>query len=216
MRKSPRKTAHLAVGLLLSFVLWTTLLCIVDVRTIGPRGSAVGFAAANEWVHHLTGVHLSLYTITDWLGLVPIGFAAGFALLGLVQWVKRKRLSRVDVSLFVLGGFYLVVIAAYVLFETVVINYRPVLIDGCLEVSYPSSTTLLVLCVMPTAILQFNSRIHSRPLKRWVCGSLRVFIVLMVVGRLISGVHWFTDIVGGALLSTGLVMAYRYVVGLKS
>lgn len=158
---------------------------------------------------------MSLYTVTDWLGLVPIAFAIGFALLGLIQWVKRKHLRQVDFSILVLGGFYLLVMAAYVLFEVFVINYRPVLINGCLEASYPSSTTMLVLCVMPTTLMQLNAHIKSQTLKRWVGFGITAFILFMVIGRLLSGVHWFTDIIGGALLSAGLVMLYYSITSLE-
>ena len=101
------------------------------------NGSRVGFAAINGAFHALTGVHWALYTLTDWLGLVPIGIALGFAVLGLVQLIRRKSLLKVDRDILILGGFYIVVLAAYLLFETVVINFRPVLIDGKLEASYP-------------------------------------------------------------------------------
>jgi len=154
---------------------------------------------------------MTLYVITDWLGLVPFGFVIGFAFWGLMQWITRKSLLSVDFSILVLGGFYLTVAVMYVLFETIVINYRPVLIDGMLEASYPSSTTMLVMCVMPTAIMQFNGRIKNQFLKRCVTFSMTAFIVFMVLGRLVSGVHWFTDIIGGTLLSAGLVMMYRSI-----
>ena len=172
----------------------------------------VGLAALNGLVHRLTGVHMSLYHLTDWLGLVPLCFAVGFGLLGLVQWVKRRSLGRVDRSILALGGFYLVVMGAYLFFEQVVINYRPVLIDGILEASYPSSTTMLVLCIMPTAVIQLNGRIQKPFLKRCTVVLLNLFTVFMVVGRFASGVHWVSDIVGGALLSAALVAAYRAVV----
>lgn len=197
------------VSLLWVFVLWTVLVRFVDVRAIGPRESLVGFATLNGYVHSLTGMHMSLYEITDWLGLVPIAVALGFAVLGLVQWIKRKSLLKVDRSILVLGGFYMIVIAVYIVFEMVVINYRPVLINGYLEASYPSSTTMLVLCVMPTAIMQLRTRIKNEILKRGVISAILVFIAFMVIGRLLSGVHWFSDIIGGALLSAGLVMTYH-------
>ena len=155
---------------------------------------------------------MALYTVTDWLGLVPIGAAMGFALLGQSQWIKRRHLRQVDFSILVLGGFYLLVMAAYVLFEVFVINHRPVLINGHLEASYPSSTTMLVLCVMPTAIMQLNTRIKNDALRQWSAFIITAFIVFMVIGRLLSGVHWFTDIIGGALLSAGLVLMYRAII----
>ena len=213
--KKTKKNFGIAAILLGAFVVWTAAVQLVDVQPIGPQGSTVGFATVNSWVHNLTGVHMSLYTVTDWLGLVPIGVAMGFALLGLIQWIKRKHLRQVDYSIIVLGGFYLLVMAAYVLFEVVVINYRPVLINGCLEASYPSSTTMLVLCVMPTTLMQLNARIKSQTLKRWVGFGITAFILFMVIGRLLSGVHWFTDIIGGALLSAGLVMLYYSITSLE-
>ena len=201
--------------LLTAFVLWTVAICFVDVRAIGPQGSSVGFAGINGFVHNLTGVHWGLYTITDWLGLVPLFVCMGFGILGLVQWIKRKSIRKVDYDILILGGFYIITIAAYLLFESVVINYRPELINGYLEASYPSSTTLLVMCVMPTAVMQFNSRIRNKLLRNIVVVTIIAFIAFMVIGRLISGVHWFTDIVGGALLSAGLVMMYRAIVDLE-
>ena len=194
--------------MLISFVLWTMLILFVDVRAIGSNGSSVGFASLNQFVHEFTGVNMSLYVITDWLGLVPIGVAFGFAVLGLVQWIKRKNLLKVDRSSLTLGGFYIVVIAVYFLFEIVVINYRPTLIDGYLEVSYPSSTTMLVMCVMPTAMMQLRARIKNKVFSRCVMVAIAVFIAFMVIGRLVSGVHWITDIIGGALFSTAIVLMY--------
>lgn len=215
MKQKNRKNLYASVSLLAAFVLFTAALGFVDVRAIGPNGSSVGFAEINALFHRLTGVHMLLYHVTDWLGLVPIFVALGFAMLGLVQWIKRKKLRRVDYSIFVLGGFYIAVMAVYILFEAVTVNFRPVLIGGILEKSYPSSTTLLVMCIMPTASMQLNSRIKNAVLKKWLSLLFAVFVIFMVTGRLVSGVHWFTDIVGGALLSAGLVMLYRYFAGLK-
>lgn len=157
-------------------------------------------------------MHWALYTLTDWLGLVPIGIALGFAVLGLVQLIRRKSLLKVDRDILILGGFYIVVLAAYLLFETVVINFRPVLIDGKLEASYPSSTTMLALCVLPTAMIQLKTRIRGDAVRRAILGIFVAFTVFMVVGRLLSGVHWLSDIVGGVLLSAGLVPLYALAV----
>ncbi len=212
MEKKNIRLFFVGVGLLAAFVLWTVFVCFIDVRVIGPRESSVGFATLNGYVHNLTGVNFSLYVVTDWLGLVPIGVAFGFAVLGIVQCIKRKSLLKVDRSILTLGGFYIVVMAVYILFEIVVINYRPTLIDGYLEASYPSSTTILVMCVMPTAMMQLRTRIKNDLFRRCVMLTITVFITFMVIGRLVSGVHWITDIIGGALLSTAIVLMY-YSIG---
>lgn len=209
MRNKNRRSFYTAAYLLVAFVLWTAAVCVIDVQAIGPEGTCVGFAAVNRFFHDLTGVHMGLYVLTDWLGLVPVCFGAGFALVGLMQWIRRKCLWKVDRSILVLGGFYVIVMACYVLFEIVVINYRPVLINGALEASYPSSTTMLVLCVMPTTLMQLHARIKNRIWKQCFDIVISGFMVFMVVGRLISGVHWFSDIVGGGLLSAGLVALYH-------
>jgi len=208
MEKKNKKDLVRGASLLAVFVLWTILVRYVGVRSIGPEGSSVGFAALNGVVHELTGVNRLLYTVTDWLGIVPIAVTLGFAIFGLVQWIRRKSLWKVDHGILALGIFYIVVMAAYVFFEIVVINYRPTLINGCLEASYPSSTTVLVMCVMPTATMQLNARIKNTAFRRCAIVAVVVFNVFMVIGRLVSGVHWVTDIIGGVLLSAGLVTTY--------
>ena len=215
MRKKVKKDLVISLSLLAAFALWTIALIFIDVQAIGPGSSSVGLATINAMFHDWTGVHMVIYTITDWLGLVPVAFGFGFASLGLIQWIQRKNLFHVDFSLLVLGGFYMIVLAAYLLFEAHVVNYRPVLINGYLEASYPSSTTMLVMCVMPTAMMQLNSRIQNAAFRQCVRILIALFIGFMVIGRLLSGVHWLTDIIGGALLSAGLVMVYHTVSKLK-
>ena len=202
---SSKKRLFASLALFAAFLLWTTALLFVDVQPIGPLGSRVGFASLNRAVHALTGVHPALYALTDWLMLVPFAVCMAFGALGLCQLIARRSLLRVDRSLLVLGGFYIAVIAVYLFFERFVVNYRPVLIDGVLEASYPSSTTVLVLCVMPTAAMQLRARSKNRTLTRCVNGLIFAFTAFMVTGRLLSGVHWLTDILGGALISASLV-----------
>ena len=204
-----KKKICTAICFLIAFVLWTVLVKSVEVKAIGPEGSSVGFSTLNKFIHELTGVNWFLYILTDWLGLVPIAVAFSFAILGLVQLIKRKSLLKVDYNILALGVFYIVVIAVYILFEIVVINYRPTLISGYLEASYPSSTTMLVMCVMPTAAMQMNMRIKNVIFRRCILFIIIAFTVFMVIGRIMSGVHWISDIIGGALFSVGIVMMYN-------
>ena len=199
-------------GAIGAFALWTVLIQCVDVQAVGQNGTKIGFADFNVWFHQLTGVHMTFYTITDWLGLVPIFICLCFGALGLVQLIKRRSLLRVDSDILLLGVYYVLVIACYLIFEMIPINYRPVLIEGRLEASYPSSTTLLVLSVMPTLMFQANRRVSNAMIRKAVAVFVIAFSAFMVIGRLISGVHWATDIIGSVLLSAGLYILYHSVV----
>ena len=209
MKKNGKKLLILGTALLVMFAIWTCLIQCVDVQSAGQKGTEIGFATFNCWFHRVTGVHMAIYTITDWLGLVPIFVCMTFGGVGFVQLIKRKSLFKVDRDLIFLGIYYVAVIFGYLIFEMIPINYRPILIDGMLEASYPSSTTLLVLSVMPTLIFQVNRRSANPVLKEIVRGLTVLFSAFMVIGRLIAGVHWFTDIVGAVILSTGLYCLYK-------
>ena len=207
-----KRNLLMGVGLIGAFALWTVLIQWVNVQAVGQNGTKIGFADFNVWFHQLTGVHMTLYTITDWLGLIPIFICLCFGVMGLMQLIKRRSILKVDLDILLLGIYYVLVIACYLIFEMIPINYRPVLIEGRLEASYPSSTTLLVLSVMPTLMFQANRRVSNAMIVKAVAVFGNVFSAFMVIGRLISGVHWATDIIGSVLLSKGLYMLYRSAV----
>ena len=212
MKKKSKKLLFTGILLVAVFAIWTLLIQVVDVQPIGQNGTNIGFATFNIWFHELTGVHMAIYTMTDWMGLIPIFVCMIFGGIGLGQWIKRRSLLKVDRDILFLGLYYVIVIFGYLIFEMIPINYRPILIEGFMEASYPSSTTLLVLSVMPTLTFQLKCRMKNMT----VCKILSVLTILfssfMVVGRWICGVHWFTDIIGSIILSTGLFYVYKGVV----
>lgn len=195
--------------LILIFIIWTCLIKIVDVKPLGINGTDIGFSAINLYFHKLCGIHMSIYTITDWAGLIPLFIAISFGGFGFIQLLKRKSIIKVDADILILGIYYIIVLLVYLLFETIHINYRPILIDGFMEKSYPSSTTLLTMTIMPTFIEQFLRRCKNKSLK-FLIGSLSIaFLIFMVGGRLISGVHWLSDIIGAMFFSMGLFFIYK-------
>ena len=212
MNKSKKKSLLMGSISLAMFAVWTVLILTVDVQPLGQNGTSIGFATFNCWFHHFTGVNMAIYTITDWMGLVPVVICLVFAGIGLVQLIKRRSIFRVDADIMILGVYFVIVFLAYAIFEIIPINYRPILIEGRMEASYPSSTTLLVLSVMPALVEQIKRRLSGIRVKQIITIATIAFSVFMVTGRLISGVHWFTDIVGGELLSVGLYMLYKAAV----
>ena len=209
MQKKLKKYLIITGGLFLIFILFTVMVKTVDVQPVGPDRSKVGLASVNQCVFKFFGVNLLWYDITDWLGVFAIVFALGFAVLGLFQLIKRKSIQKVDYRILLLGVFYAMVIAVYVFFEVVVVNYRPIILTESLEASFPSSHVMFVNCIMATAMLQFHYYLRERKAWLWISDIVSVLIMIVtVIGRLISGVHWLTDIVAGILLSSVLIALY--------
>lgn len=193
--------------LLLIAITFTILVKVVDVKQIGVNNSSIGFATLNQFIFETTGVNMIWYHITDWLGLIPVFMAIVYAFIGLIQFIKRRSIFKVDKEIILLGLYYIIVIALYVFFEKVIINYRPILMNGFLEASYPSSHTLMTICICGSSIL-INKKLFNNKITKVINYLSIIIITIIVVGRLISGVHWFTDIIGGILISSGLLMTF--------
>ena len=117
MKNSRKRNGYLGISFVGAFLFWTMLIQKVDVQPMGVRGTMIGFATLNGWFHKITGVHMVIYHITDWLGLVPILSCMFLGFVGLIQWIRRRSLRKVDCDILCLGIYYVVVIAAYLLFE---------------------------------------------------------------------------------------------------
>ena len=199
------------------FVVFTFAVAFADVKEIGPDSSSVGFATLNKFFFELTGVNMIWYEITDYLGIAAICIAFAFAVTGAIQLFKRKSFLKVDYRILLLGAVYIVVIALYLLFEYVTVNYRPILMNGKLEPSYPSSHTMIVVSISTTGIIALK---EMRPKGDMFAKVLKIFMVTLsvitVAGRFISGVHWFTDIAGGLILSATIFLFYLSFISLVS
>ena len=198
-------------------VLLIILLRFVDVREIGPEGTSIGLSHLNQFFFDLTGLNIAWYDITDWLGLTSIATAFVFAVAGLVQLIKRKSLLKVDKEILFLGALYIVVIGLYFLFEKVIVNYRPVIMPGGSrpEASFPSSHTMIVCIIMGSAVMMIKKYIKKKTLQRVLAVFCYAIIAVTVIGRLIAGVHWFTDILGGILISISLLLLFSAMINWK-
>lgn len=201
-----------ALILFLLFIVFTIIVRFVDVDSIGPLGSLVGLSGINGAFAGTFGFNEAFYDLSKYLGYATLGVAACFALIGFMQLIKEKSIRKVDKEILILGGFYLVVIGFYVLFEALVINYRPVILDEGLESSYPSSHTMLAICVAVSGLLLIGRYIKNSTRLMIVRCFLIVIAAAVVIFRLFSGVHWFTDIVGSVLLSSALCAFFAAVI----
>jgi len=194
------------------FLLLILLIKTVDVTPSGAAGTDIGLSAINNWFHNLTGVSMTLYTITDIVGLTAIATVGIFGVAGLVEWIRRKELLKVDREILAMGVLFLTLFFIYIFFQFVVVNYRPVLMPGSLEPepSFPSSHTIMAWTVMCSIIMVIDKYVKS---KKW-CKVIRIVavivMVLMLVGRLACGVHWLTDIMGAIIMSI-MLLEFFYV-----
>lgn len=194
--------------LLIAFLVLFLLVLKIDVRPIGPENSEVGFAFLNGPVHDLLEFKKIPYTISKLSGALTLLAAAGFAVLGVLQLVQRRSLFEVDRDILLLGAFYVLLFILYVFFDKVAINYRPVILDEGLEPSFPSSHSLLALVICGTGMMQADRRLKGSPYKGIAIDVLGILMIVTVLCRLLSGVHWFTDILAGVLLGASLVCFY--------
>lgn len=208
-----RRFITAGVGFLLTVIL-IALVRLVDVAPIGVQGTRIGLSHLNQFIFDLFGVNMLWYHITDWLGIAAILTAFVFAVTGLVQLIKRRSLLKVDREILSLGGLYIVVIGLYTLFENVIINYRPIIMPDNThpEASFPSSHTMLVCVIMGSAVRLINKYIKNKTLSKTLRAICFVIIGITIIGRLIAGVHWFTDILGGIMISVTLLSLYKEVI----
>ena len=209
MKSQTKSNIIITACLFLVFIIFTIIVKYVDVKAVGPLQSEVGLASINLAVFKVFGTSKVMYDITEILGYLTFLVIAFFAGLGLYQLIKYKSIKKVDYKMLVLGGFYVVVLIFYALFEIVIVNYRPVLVEGGLEASYPSSHTMLSVCVISSAMIIASEMLSGKKgLSITVVIIGYALILLTVIGRLLSGVHWFTDIFGGVLLLFALIMLF--------
>ncbi len=206
-----KKNIIISIVLIILSVLFTELVKNIDVKPIGPNESLVGFADINRLFHNLIGSNMIIYKVTEFLGYIPIVMALVYVFIGLKELIERKSLLKVDREIYILALFYVLVVGVYVFFEKFIVNYRPILIDGVLEASYPSSHTLMSICLCGSSII-INKKIFKNKFGDVENILSVILILLIVIGRIISGVHWFTDILGGIIISSALLVVFYSVI----
>ena len=213
--KNKRKYLIFGIAFFLMFIIFTTIIKLVDVKNIGPHNTSVGLATINNFFVNKIGFNNKIYKITEILGIIPIIIVLIYAIIGLYSLIEEKSFKKVNKNLYYLAIFYIIVLGIYVLFEKVIINFRPVIIEGILESSYPSSHTILAICICGSSIILNNAIFKNNKIAKLENIISFIIIILLPLLRFISGVHWFTDIIGGVLLSVSILLFFKYFVDCK-
>jgi len=198
MKNDRKKWMIISIVLLIVMIVYTILVKYVDVKPIGQRGTDVGFSLLNKAVKGLLPYKEMFYKISKYAGVIPFGFVATYGLLGLINLIKSKGFKKMDKRYIILGLFYVIFVCLYIFFEKVIINYRPY---GDFEASYPSTHTLLAICLCGTSLLVSKQLIKNNTLRVLYDIAAWALMVVIVVTRVMSGVHWASDIIGGIIIS---------------
>ncbi|MBE5848493.1 MAG: phosphatase PAP2 family protein [Lachnospiraceae bacterium] len=208
MKQEIRHFLGMSCAFLIAFVLFTLAVYFVDVKPIGPHNSEVGLATLNRAVHDAIGMHGTAYTISKLIGYLCFAICGFFAAIGAMQFLTTKKLSAVDGDIRALGLIYVITAAIYVLFEILIINYRPVVRDEGLEASYPSSHTMIILVVLGTLAVFLQRKVRVSMIRTVAVMITDVIAATGVMARLLSGCHWLTDVLGSIILSISLIMLH--------
>lgn len=208
------KNFVISICLVIVAIVYTFLVKTIDVQQIGPNNSSVGFAKINSSFANVIGSNMTIYKITEILGLIALLVAGLYAFKGIIQLIKKKNIFKVSPEILVVGGLYVVVIMIYVFFEKFIVNYRPVLIDNVLEASYPSSHTMLAICICVSSIMINKYLFKDKNVIKYFNMLDILLLITIVSGRILSGVHWLSDIIGGVIISLALLMIFKSVLDL--
>ena len=190
-------------------VLLTVSLLFIDKKAVGPNGSEVGFAGLNTAVAGNITPSKTWDKISDVLIAGIVASGAIFAVMGLVQWIGRKSFKKVDWNIKMLGVVYAVLALLYVVFEKlIVINHRPLLVNEALEVSFPSTHTLIAVTLALTVVLTLKDYIKNKKVRVALTCGLVLLAIITAMGRILAGMHWTTDVLGGLLYGATLVSLY--------
>ena len=210
--KKFKKYICISIILFVVSIIFTLMVKNIDVNAIGPEGSSVGFSTINQKVHDTFNYNEKWYKISKYCGMIPIMLACFYVGRGIKQLIQKKSLKNVDKRLYALGALYILFVLVYFFFEKVIINYRPILEDGKLEASYPSTHTLLAICLCGSSILISKYFIDNKIVKNVLNIFTIIIMIIIVVGRIFSGVHWFTDIIGGIIISLCMLSSFYTII----
>lgn len=192
------------------FVILTVLLLKVDVTASGINGSNIGLSMINISFRDVIGSSWLCYNISKVAGIVGLAACALICLMFAFRVMRQKSLKALCKRDVALVALYIETAVFYIVFDKIVINYRPMLKWGETEPesSFPSTHALMAVVIFVSLGHVASDYIKNKLTLKIVQGACVVFALAIILGRTFSGVHWFTDIVGGILFGVGLVCAY--------
>lgn len=143
---------------------------------------------------------------SDVILYISLLFILGLAIYGFYQLSKKRSLFKVDKDIIFIGCGLAILAFVWLVFDKLIdVNYRPIAISGTAQTSFPSTHTMIaafVLLAATRAILKRNGNEIKYQLLAYSGSS--ILILLCSLGRILSKMHWATDVLGGLFIGVGL------------
>jgi membrane-associated phospholipid phosphatase len=186
-----------ALGLILAAALGFGLVSDMVTSQTGLYrydASAAGWGADNA-----TPTSTWLLGLVTWLGSTVTVLAVTVA-LGALEWLRRRRLAVLAFLVMVVVGQNLIANTVKALVE----RERPPVphLAPSSGFSFPSGHAAAAAATWAAVVLVLG---RGRPLrvKAWLAAGAAALTVAVAASRVLLGVHWLTDVIGGAALGFG-------------
>lgn len=204
-----KKTAGIiSLSSLVCFILLLILVKFVNVNT-NSLGIEIGLYSFNNLLLPKKSIE-EFSTISNIFMLISFGFFGIVGLMGLNELYKKKSLKKVSYIYYLYVCMLLLIVIIYLFFEIVPINYRPILVDGKKEASFPSSHIFITSTLLLCSSYLFSKYINKNYTKTLYIISI-IMIVITTLGRLLSKNHWATDCIAGLLISSILFFGFVFI-----
>ena len=131
------------------------------------------------------------------LSLIALG---AFAVLGLVQWIKRKSLKKVDKQLRWFPLPLALMAATYVVFDKFLpkfFDFMPTRPNGSGEPSFPSTHVMIVATIFFITTIILPKYIKNKVVRIILELLMVIGLALTCTGRVMANMHTPIDVLGG-------------------
>jgi membrane-associated phospholipid phosphatase len=200
-RLDPEAATGLALTVALALILLAALgFGLVSEMVTSRTGLYRYDASAAAWgAEHATPTSTWLLGLVTWLGATVTVLSVTVA-LGALEWLRRRRLAVLAFLLMVAAGQNLIANTAKVLVD----RERPPVphLAPSSGFSFPSGHTAAAAATWAAVALVLG---RGRPLrvKAVLAAGAALLTVAVASSRVLLGVHWLTDVIGGAALGFG-------------
>lgn len=180
--------------LVIIFILWSILVLRGNLRSLDDQVFSL--------IHHIHyGYLTSFFKVITYLGSAVV--LGGIVLFVLIFAHNKFIGISMGINLFLVSMLNL-------LLKNIFLIPRPDTITLIEEhgFSYPSGHAMVSLAFYGFAIYLINTKMKASIMKKIIMGLLVLFIILVGFSRIYLGVHHFSDIIGGYIISLAYLILY--------